>query len=60
MTGKKIESFAKRTDYGNVHGVVRLRDIMNKMGITKELLRLGISYGDHIVIGDPVCGEIEY
>ncbi len=60
VTGKKIESFAKRTDYGNVHGVVRLRDIMNKMGITKELLRLGISYGDHIVIGDPVCGEIEY
>lgn len=60
VTGKKIESFAKRTDYGNVHGVVRLRDIMNKMGISKELLRLGISYGDRIVIGDPVCGEVEY
>ena len=60
VTGKKIESFAKRTDYGNVHGVVRLRDIMNKMGITKELIRLGISYGDRIIIGDPACGEIDY
>lgn len=60
VTGKKIESFAKRTDYNNEHGIMRLRDIMKKMGITKELLRLGIVYGDKIVIGDPVCGRIEY
>lgn len=60
VTGKKIESFAKRTDYGNEHGIMRLRDIMKKMGITKELLRLGIEYGDKIIIGDPVCGRIEY
>ena len=60
MTGKKIESFAKRTDYANVHGVMRLRDILNKMGITKELLRLGIAYGDKITIGNPSCGEVEY
>ncbi len=60
VTGKKIESFAKRTDYANVHGVMRLRDILNKMGITKELLRLGIAYGDKITIGNPSCGEVEY
>ena len=60
VTGKKIESFAKRTDYNNEHGIMRLRDIMKKMGITKELLRLGIVYGDKIVIGDPVCGRIDY
>jgi GTP-binding protein len=60
VTGHKIESFAKRTDYNNEHGIMRLRDIMNKMGITTELLRQGIEAGDMILIGDPLCGELEY
>jgi GTP-binding protein len=60
VTGKKIESFAKRTDYDNDFGVMRLRDILKKMGITNELLRLGIDNGDKILIGDPLCGELEY
>ena len=41
VKGKKIERFALRTDLGNVHSVNRLRDIMKKMGIRNELLRLG-------------------
>jgi GTP-binding protein len=60
ITGKKIETFAKRTDFENDFGVMRLRDILKKMGITKELLRLGIDNGDKILIGDPLCGELEY
>lgn len=60
VTGKKIELFAKRTDYENDFGVMRLRDILKKMGITNQLLKLGIEYGDHIQIGDPSCGKIQY
>ena len=41
VKGKKIERFAVRTNMDNVHGVNRLRDIMKKMGIKKELVRLG-------------------
>lgn len=39
ITGRKIEKFARRTDFENYHGRQRLRDIMKKMGITHELMR---------------------
>ncbi len=52
VTGTKIERFASRTDYGNVHTVNRLRDIMRKMGITHELVRKGAQPDDVIVFGD--------
>lgn len=48
VTGPKIEKFAARTDYGNVHSVNRLRDIMKKLGITHELIRKGAE-GESIV-----------
>ncbi len=48
ITGPKIEKFAARTDYGNVHSVNRLRDIMKKLGITHELIRKGAE-GESIV-----------
>ncbi|MDR1032579.1 MAG: GTPase ObgE [Candidatus Nomurabacteria bacterium] len=41
VNGGKIERFALRTDMDNVHSVNRLRDIMKKMGIANELIRLG-------------------
>jgi len=41
VRGKKIERFALRTNFGSVHGVNRLRDIMKKMGVTNEVIRLG-------------------
>jgi GTP-binding protein len=43
VKGGKIERFALRTDFRNVHSVNRLRDIMKKLGITGELNRLGAS-----------------
>ena len=39
--GDKIEKFARRTNFMNVHGVNRLRDILWKMGIEHELRRMG-------------------
>jgi GTP-binding protein len=39
ITGRKIEKFARRTDFEDYHGRQRLRDIMKKMGITHELNR---------------------
>lgn len=52
VTGQKIEKFAARTDYSNVHSVARLRDIMRKTGITHELVRAGAKSDDMIVFGE--------
>lgn len=52
VTGQKIEKFAARTDYGNVHSVNRLRDIMKKLGITHELLRQGAEGSSIVVFGE--------
>ncbi|MDR0591263.1 MAG: GTPase ObgE [Candidatus Nomurabacteria bacterium] len=40
VKGGKIERFAVRTDFANVHSVNRLRDIMKKLGVAAELNRL--------------------
>lgn len=50
VKGNKIEKFAIRTDFSNPHAVIRLRDIMKKMGIDKELRRAGVKEGDKIII----------
>jgi len=52
VTGAKIERFASRTDYGNVHSVNRLRDIMKKMGIIHELHRKGATGEDIVRFGE--------
>lgn len=51
ITGKKIEKFARRTDFANEEAVARLRDIMKKMGITRELTRRGVTAGTTIEFG---------
>lgn len=51
VRGRKIEKFAARTDYASEEGVRRLRDIMKKMGIMRELERQGIQRDNRIVIG---------
>lgn len=58
VTGRKIERFAARTDFSNQQGVQRLRDIMKKMGIMRELEHKGIKPGQQIHIGG--LGSIEY
>ncbi len=52
VTGAKIERFAERTDFNNIHAVNRLRDIMKKLGITHELMRHGAQGNSLIIIGD--------
>lgn len=52
VTGEKIEKFAERTDFKNPHGVNRLRDIMQKLGITHELERSGAKNDSLIIIGE--------
>jgi GTP-binding protein len=58
VSGKKIERFAARTDFGSPAGVARLRDIMKKMGIWHELARQGAKSGNVIKIAE--VGKIEF
>ncbi|HUD07198.1 MAG TPA: GTPase ObgE [Candidatus Saccharimonadales bacterium] len=58
VNGARIEQFARRTDFDNPDGVARLRDIMKKMGILKELEKKGIKPGNRISIGESY--SIEY
>lgn len=58
VRGKKIERFAIRTDYENEEGVRRLKDIMRKMGIMREIEKQGIEKGQEIEIG--TIAKIEY
>ncbi|HUY53228.1 MAG TPA: GTPase ObgE, partial [Candidatus Dormibacteraeota bacterium] len=58
ILGYKIEQFASRTDFTNSQSVARLRDILKKMGIIRELQRKGVRDGDKIEIGN--IGQIEY
>lgn len=58
VRGRKIERFAIRTDFENEEGVRRLRDIMKKMGIMREIERQGIEKDDIIEIGS--VGKVIY
>jgi len=58
IRGRKIEKFAARTDFEDEHGVRRIRDIMKKMGIIRELERRGIKPGQTVRISK--YGKIEY
>jgi len=60
VTGQRIERFARRTNFGDDHSEERLRDILKKMGITRQLERQGIKPGQEIAIGSPALGRIEY
>ncbi|MGI6612738.1 MAG: GTPase ObgE [Candidatus Nanosyncoccaceae bacterium] len=52
VTGKKIERFSRRTDYSNWEAINRLRHIMRKNGITRELIKQGAVDASLIQIGD--------
>lgn len=50
VSGHKIEKFGRRTDFDNPHSLNRLRDIMKKMGITRELIKQGVKSDSKIKI----------
>lgn len=56
VSGRKIERFASKTYFDNDFSMQRLRDIMRKMGIDRELRRQGIKAGDKIQIGKTNIG----
>jgi GTP-binding protein len=60
ITGRKIERFAGRTRFGNEPAEQRLRDILKKMGIMRELERQKIEAGQKITIGQPEIGRLKY
>ncbi len=51
IIGRKIERFARKTDFSSIHSTARLLDIMNKMGILKELEKRGAATGSELEIG---------
>jgi GTP-binding protein len=50
VVGERIEGFARRTNFDQDDAVERLRDILRKTGVAKELRRQGIQDGDTIRI----------
>lgn len=50
ITGKDLERFAIRTDFSNMHGLARFRDILRKRGVERELIRLEVNPGDKISV----------
>jgi GTP-binding protein len=52
LTGERLEGFARRTNFDQDEAVERLRDILRKTGVARELRRLGAQDGDTILIGD--------
>jgi GTPase len=52
VTGERIEGFARRTNFDEDDGVRRLRDILAKTGVARELRRQGIQDGDTVRIGN--------
>jgi GTPase len=50
VKGQKLEGFARRTRWDNDESVDRLRDILHKQGVDKELAKLGAEPGDIIEI----------
>jgi GTP-binding protein len=57
VTGGRIEGFARRTDFDSPDAVTRLRDILRKTGVAKELRKQGAEPGDILRIG---ASELEW
>ncbi|HSW78291.1 MAG TPA: GTPase ObgE [Candidatus Chromulinivoraceae bacterium] len=59
VKGDKIEKFARRTNFDNYEGVNRLRDIMQRLGITHQLTRSGAAGDSLIEIGGTTFPLVE-
>lgn len=51
VTGERLEGFARRTNFDSPEAVVRLRDILRKNGVSRELRRQGAQAGDTLRLG---------
>ncbi len=52
VTGERIEGFARRTNFDQDDAIERLRDILRKTGVARELRRQGARDGDTVLIGE--------
>lgn len=52
VVGERIEQIAVMTDFSNLEAVFRLRDILYKLGIEREILRRGGTEGMKIFFGE--------
>lgn len=50
VTGPRLERFAARTNFDQPDGIRRLRDILKREGVWREVKKLGGEMGDTIVI----------
>jgi GTP-binding protein len=60
VTGRKIERFARRTDFSSEDGVRRLRDIMRKMGMMKTFEKNKVDVGKKVYFGEDREDYLEY
>jgi len=60
VSGQKIEGFARRIDFTDYYGQQRLRDILSRTGVIKELDRRGAQPGQNVIIGHSEIGRLEY
>lgn len=51
VKGRRLEQIVVMTDFSNPEAVARVYDVMEKMGVNKELRRNGAKFGDEIIIG---------
>lgn len=51
ITGKRFEQIFIMTDMNNRDAIMRIRDVMFKVGIQKELLRVGAQHGTPLFVG---------
>ena len=56
VSGKRIEQLAIMTDMSKRGGVYRMHDIMKKVGIYREMIKLGGKHGNNIYIGEREFG----
>jgi len=59
VSGDRLEGFARRTNFDQPDAVERLRDIMRKTGVARELRRRGAQDGDTIRLGDQELAWID-
>ena len=54
VIGRRIEQIVTMSDFDNPEAVARIYDVIQKMGINKELHRAGARFGDEIKIGNKI------
>jgi GTP-binding protein len=54
VTGERITQIVNMTDFNNREAILRVRDVLKKMGIDKQLKKAGIKDGDTVKIGNHV------